>query len=102
MKFLYPFGFGSAQILRNGKETTATITDVKVCWWLKINTKPIRTNPWDGAVFPHMVHFQYTVDGKSYTGKHYWSWRLTPPARGQDLQIYFDPENPEHYALIPR
>ncbi|MBE5770679.1 MAG: hypothetical protein E7336_04830 [Clostridiales bacterium] len=102
MKCLYPFGFGGARVLKDGKETTATVTDVKVCWWLKINTKPIRANAWDGAVFPHMVHFRYTVNGVSYTGKRYWPWRLTPPGRGEELTISFDPARPGHYALVPR
>ena len=102
MKILHSFGFGGSQVLAQGKKVTATVTEIKVCWWLKINTKPVRTNTWDGAVFPHMVHFEYEVNGKTYTGMRYWSWRLTPPARGAAIEIRYDPDDPAHYALDPR
>ena len=43
------------------KETTGTVVAVSKQWWLKVNTKPIRTvGPLDGAVFPHIVKVKYT------------------------------------------
>ena len=46
------------------KKTTGTIVSVKKQWWLKINKKPVRSGPLDGAAFPHVVQVKYTVDGK--------------------------------------
>ena len=37
------------------RETTGTVVSVARQWWLKVNTKPIRTGPSDGTVFPHII-----------------------------------------------
>ena len=47
-------------------KTTGTVLAVRTQWWLKINTKPVRTGPLDGAIFPHIIKVQYTVNGKTY------------------------------------
>ena len=49
------------------KETIGTVRSVAKQWWLKLNTKPVRKGPLDGATFPHIIKVQYVVDGKSYT-----------------------------------
>jgi len=49
------------------KETKGTVVSVAKQWWLKINTKPVRLHPLDGAIFPHIIKVSYTVDGVEYT-----------------------------------
>ena len=49
------------------KETTGTVISVKKQWWLKINTKSVRLHALDGAIFPHIIKVEYTVDGQTYT-----------------------------------
>ena len=46
------------------KTTTGTVLSVKKQWWLKVNTKPFRTGPLDGAEFPHIIKVTYRVNGK--------------------------------------
>ena len=48
------------------RRTTGTIISAKKQWWLKINKKPIRKGPLDGAVFPYIIKVRYMVDGKEY------------------------------------
>jgi len=79
----------------------ATVTKVTACTWLKINTKPIRAYCWDGTVYPHMVHFQYAVDGVSYTGKRFWPHSLPPPPIGASLPLFYDAERPEKWRITP-
>ena len=49
------------------KETTGTVISVKKQWWLKVNAKRVRLHAMDGAMFPHIVKVEYTVDGQTYT-----------------------------------
>ncbi len=48
------------------KRTTGTIISVKKQWWLKVNIKPFRNGPLDGATFPHVIKVRYTIGGKEY------------------------------------
>jgi hypothetical protein len=54
----------------------------------------------DGAVFPHIVHFTYTVRGKIYCGKRYVNWNKICPQKGEKLTVYYEKENPAKYAVI--
>ena len=98
----YSFGIGKKRILAANSETIGTIKDVTPCYWLKINTKPARRDMWDGAVYPHMVHFQYEIDGNLFTGKRYWPWRLNTPAQGQAIKVFFDPKAPTRWYVQPK
>lgn len=93
------FGFGTASAL-TGEQTEGVVTEVKTCWWLKINTKPVRRHSFDGAVFPHIIHFAYTVAGQTFCGKRYVNWNKRCPQKGEKLTVHFKKENPEKYAVI--
>lgn len=93
------FGIGVAGAVA-GEQTQGVITEVKTCWWLKINTKPVRRNTFDGALFPHIIHFTYTVGGQAYWGKRYVQWNKRCPQKGEKLTVYYEKENPVKYAVI--
>jgi len=99
MKLLRTFGWGEKKLLAAGLTTVGKVTDVKRCWWLKVNTKPVRTNSYDGALFPHMAEFTYEVEGVEYRGKCYVSYTKPRPGIGQRVTVYYDPQNPEHFAV---
>jgi hypothetical protein len=93
------FGVGVSNAVAGG-QTEGTVIAVKTCWWLKVNTKPIRRNMFDGAVFPHIIHFTYTVDDQIYRGKRYVNWNKVCPEKGEKLTVYYEKENPARYAVI--
>lgn len=93
------FGIGVTNAI-TGEKTEGTVTEVKTCWWIKINTKPVRRNMFDGAVFPHMILFTYTVAGQYYQGKRYVNWNKQCPQKGEKLTVYYEKDHPEKYAVI--
>ncbi len=74
--------------------TTGTVIAVKKLWWLKINTKPVRTHSLDGALFPHSITVKYTVNGIEYIKKAYISAKKKPPARGAETAVYYNGNKP--------
>ena len=82
------------------KETMGTVLSVATQWWLKVNTKPIRRSAIDGALFPHIIHFTYTVGGEAYRGKRYVNWNKRCPETGEKLTVYYEQEAPAKYAVI--
>ena len=97
--FLRMFGIGVTDAIA-GKETKGIVTEVKRCWWLKVNTKAFRRNMFDGALFPHIIHFTYCVNGQSYTGKRYVNWNLRCPVQGEKLTVHYEAAAPEKYAVL--
>ena len=85
-------GLGHKKLTATGVQTTGTVTEIKTCWWLKINTKPVRAHMWDGALFPHRVNYRYTVDGKEYQGKRIISPYAACPKKGDALIVFYHPE----------
>ena len=82
VKLLQIFGHRGKEIVAKGHAVAGTVTNVKTCWWMKVNTKPVRANGMDGARFPHIVEFSYTVDGTAYSGSRYLDWTVRQPAVG--------------------
>ena len=97
--WLRMFGIGASAAIA-GKRTQGIVTEVKTCWWLKINTKLIRCHAMDGAVFPHVIYFTYTVLEKNYQGKRYVNWNKQCPRKGDKLTVYYEYANPEKYTVI--
>ena len=93
------FGIGVTNAIA-GEQTEGKVTEVKTCWWLKVNTKPIRRNMFDGTVFPHIICFTYVVGGQTYRGKRYVNWDKPCPQKGAKLTVYYEKENPANYAVI--
>ena len=99
MMILRMFGIGVDGAIA-GEQTKGVVTEVKTCWWLKVNTKPVRRNMFDGAVFPHIIHVTYTVGGEAYRAKRYVNWNKRCPEKGEKVTVYYEKENPVKYALI--
>lgn len=76
------------------KETVGTVISVQKQWWLKINTKPVRTGPLDGAIFPHIIKAQYTVNGKTYFKRKWIDANDPVPAVGSSVTVLYCDENP--------
>lgn len=93
------FGLGEQKIISENSKTIGRITNVKKCWWLKINTKSIRTHTRDGAKFPAIISFDYFVEGMRYKGKRYVSWRRSCPHIGEEVVVFYDKGNPDCYAV---
>jgi hypothetical protein len=93
------FGIGADEIIAGGQKAKGIITMANPCWWLKVNKKAVRLFSNDGAVFPHIITFEYEVDGKHYTGKHYVSWNVRCPVEGSAIAVYYDRTNPAKYAV---
>ena len=83
------------KLLESGTTVPGVITDVKRCWWLKVNSKPVRTTAMDGATFPHIITYAYAVDGKAYKGKYFISPSEQAPSVGQSATVYYDQLNPQ-------
>ena len=54
----------------------------------------------DGTVFPHIIHFTYSVDGQTYRGKRYVQYYKRCPIKGEKLSVCYEREKPENYAVI--
>ena len=93
------FGIGVNAALA-GKQTEGVVTEVKTCWWLKVNTKPVRKSMRDGALFPHVICFTYTVNGQTYRGKRYVNWNKRCPQKDERITVCYEKEKPANYAVI--
>jgi hypothetical protein len=82
------------------KEIMGTVVSVKKQWWLKINTKPVRTGPLDGAIFPHIIKVQYTVDGKTYTKRKWIGVNSQPPVEGSSVTVLYYGNNPKKAKIL--
>lgn len=82
------------------KETMGTVISVKKQWWLKINTKPVRTHALDGAIFPHIIKVQYTVDGKTYIKRKWIGANSQPPAEGSSVTVLYYGNNPNKANIL--
>lgn len=74
------------------QKTTGTVISVARQWWCKVNTKAVRAHALDGATFPHIIKFTYTVDGATYTRRKWFSAGAVCPAVGQTVTVSY-PEN---------
>ena len=94
------FGIGVTNAIAD-EQTEGTVTDVRTCYWFKVNTKPVRTHAGDGAVYPHIIHFAYRVGGQAYTGKRFVQWNKRCPVKGERLTVYYEKEKPSNFAVLP-
>ena len=82
------------------KETLATVISVQKQWWLKINTKPVRTHALDGAIFPHIIKVQYSVNGKTYTKRKWIGASCSVPAVGSSVTVLYCESNPAKAKIL--
>lgn len=97
--FLRMLGIGVQKAIAGG-QTKGTVTEVKTCFWFRVNTKPVRRFSGDGAVYPHMIHFTYRVDGRIFTGKRWVHWNKRCPVKGELLTVHYEEDAPEKFAVI--
>ena len=98
MNILGFFGVGGDKIRANNYGVPGTITAVSRCWWITINTKPVRRFSGDGAVYPSIITFSYVVDNIPYVGKLYVPHTSRTPQVGETIPVFYDPANPKKYA----
>ena len=82
------------------KETMGTVISVKKQWWLKINTKSVRMHALDGAIFPHIIKVQYTVDGKTYIKRKWIGANCQPPVAGSSVTVLYYGNNPNKANIL--
>ena len=82
------------------KETTGTVVNVATQWWLKVNTKPVRMGPMDGATFPHVIKVKYTVDGTDYFKRKWIKACEMPPAIDSKVTVLYDGNKPEKSKVL--
>ena len=82
------------------QETVGTVISVQKQWWLKINTKPVRSGPLDGAIFPHIIKVQYTVDGKTYFKRKWIGANYPVPALGSSVTVLYCEEKPGKAKIL--
>lgn len=82
------------------KETEEKVIAAKKQWWLTVNTKPIRSGPLDGAIFPYIIKVEYTVDGQVYTKKKWIGAGGTVPAVGSGVTVSYDENKPSRSKVI--
>lgn len=98
MKLLYKFGIGEKKILMQDCHVTATVTMVQKSY-LYVIKKPVRLYINDSnTLYSHFITFRYMVDSKTYTGKRFIPPHYRCPQKGEQIEIYYDPKKPEHYA----
>ena len=82
------------------KETMGTVVSVAKQWWLKVNTKPIRTGTLDGATFPHIIKVEYVVDGNTYTKRTWIGAGKVVPAVGSRLTVLYCSNKPRKATIL--
>ena len=82
------------------RETTGTVVSAAKQWWLKVNTKPIRTHALDGATFPYIIKVRYTADGVEYFKRKWIGVGKPVPAVGSSVKVLYSAEKPDKAKVI--
>ena len=99
MKLLRMFGIGSHRILAKNCCVSTTVTRVRNSW-LYVIKKPVRIGITEqNTKFSHFIDFTYTVDGTPYQGSLFLTPYYRCPQKGEQLEVYYDPENPSRFAF---
>ena len=98
MKLLRMFSIGAKKILRKDCCTKGTVTMVEDSY-IHVVKKPVRlaVTP-ENTILSHFITFRYIACGIPYTGKLYVDLRYRCPQKGEQIDVYYDPEKPENYA----
>jgi len=99
MSIMKLLGLGSKKLISRGTAVRGNVVGVQKCWWIKINTKPMRSHSLDGAIFPHIITYKYDVSRKSYCGKQMISAYAHCPQVNESIQVFYDPSHPEKSAI---
>lgn len=92
------FSIGADRILKKGCCVKGRVTMVQKSY-LYVVKKPVRLYPNDSnTLFSHYITFAYTVDNVSYQGKLFITPYYRCPQKGEQIDVYYDPEKPQNYA----
>lgn len=98
MKLFRIFSIGADRILANNHCVQGTVTAVQKSH-LYVMKKPVRLFPNErNTLYSHYITFTYTVDSISYIGKLFVSLNYRCPQKGEQIDVYYDPEKPDNYA----
>ena len=98
MNLLRIFGIGAKKILAMNCYTTATVTAVRNSCIHTVK-KPVRIGINEkNTMFSHYIVFTYTVDNIPCKGTLYVDLNYRCPQKGEQIEVYYDPENPANYA----
>ena len=98
MNILRVFGLWDQDILNKNCSVKGTVTRVQTSY-IHVVKKPVRIgiNP-SNTMFSHFITFTYTVHGVTYKGKRYVDLYYRCPEKGEEIEVYYDPEKLENYA----
>lgn len=82
------------------KETMGTVLSASRQWWLKVNTKPVRLGPLDGATFPYIIKVAYRIEGVEYIKRKWISPGRPVPAVGSSVKVLYCPEKPQKAKIL--
>ena len=82
------------------QQTTGIVCAVAKQWWLKVNTKAFRTNPLDGATFPHIIKVKYTVNGTEFTKRKWINAGCSVPKVGDTVQVRYSSDKPSKVKIL--
>ena len=81
--------------MKKENQVIGKVIKVKKLWWLKINKKPIRVTPGDGATFPLSLQVNYNVDGNEYIDKKIVSWNEKDIQVNQEVTVTYNIDKPQ-------
>ena len=98
MNLLQIFSIGAKKILEKNCCVKGKVSVVQDSY-LHVIKKPVRLalTP-QNTILSHYITFTYCVNGIPYTGKLYVDLRYRCPQKGEEIDVYYDPQKPEHYA----
>ena len=99
MNILRVFGLWSHEILAKNCSVKGTVTMVQTSF-LHVVKKPVRlylNN--SNTMYSHFITFTYSVDNIPYKGKLYVDLAYRCPQKGEQIDVYYDPEKPQNYAF---
>lgn len=82
------------------KQTIGTIVKVRKMRLLKVNSKPVRLHPLDGATFPHIIKVSYSVDGTEFVKRKWIHPGQTVPKVGSNVQVIYSSEKPSKSMVL--
>ncbi len=86
-------------IISQNNCTLGKIERVTKCWWIKVNSKPVRMNSLDGALFPYLMTFTYSVNGKKYKKTKYIGLRENLIGIFGTVDVFYDKDKPSRCAI---
>ncbi len=86
--------------MENLMQTSGRVVAVKKCWWMKVNTKPVRKDLMDGAAFAHMIKVSYQAQGQTFEKWKYVNWDLRCPQFGDTVEVHYDARRPKKAQIL--